>query len=158
MSFKKERQELVFRIQSNIYHRPLLGKQLTARSFIVDILPGFKYPSDERNYHFSFQIKATLKSTTLAICMCCTELLFWKNQKSSNCYPITLFKWDSIADTFLEILNFFWTSYFKKQLHKPLIVKGFYLFRMSHDFCFHGIPKTWDPGPRTLRWDPRVGP
>ena len=59
-----------------------LGKKLTAKSFIVDILPGFKYPSDERNNHFSFQIKTTLKATTLAIRMCCTELLLWKNQKS----------------------------------------------------------------------------
>ena len=112
-----ERQELMyFEIQSSIYHRPFLGKQLTAKSFIVDILPGFKYPSDERNNHFSFQIKTTLKATTLAIRMCCKELLLWKNQKSQTCYPITLFKWDSIADIFLEIFTFFWTSYFKKQL------------------------------------------
>ena len=61
-------------------------------------------------------MKTTLKATTLAIRMCCTELLLWKNQKSYTCYPITLFKWDSIADIFLEIFNFFWTSYFQKQL------------------------------------------
>ena len=46
-----------------------------AKSFIVDIRPGSKYPSDERNKLFSVQIKATLKATTLAIPMCSTELL-----------------------------------------------------------------------------------
>ena len=38
-----------------------MQKSLTAKSFIVDIRPGSKYPSDERNKLFSFQIKATLK-------------------------------------------------------------------------------------------------
>ena len=46
-----------------------------AKSFIVDIRPGFKYSSDERNKLSSFQIKATLKATTLGIRMCSTELL-----------------------------------------------------------------------------------
>ena len=91
MRFKKERNELVFRIQSNIFDRAFLQKQLTAKSFIVDIRPGSKYTSDERNKLFSFQIKATLKATTLSISMCSTELLTWKNQKGSNCYPMTFF-------------------------------------------------------------------
>ena len=68
-----------------------------AKSFILDIRPSFKYPSDERNKLFSFQIKATLKATILGIRMCSTELLLWKDQKSSTCYPITLFKRDSTA-------------------------------------------------------------
>ena len=37
--------------------------RLTAKTFIVDIRPGSKYTSDERNKLFSFQIKATLKAT-----------------------------------------------------------------------------------------------
>ena len=154
MRFKKERQEFVFRIQSNIYHRPFLRKQLTAKSFIVDILPGFKYPSDEQNNHFSFQVKPTLKTTTLGIRMCSTELLLWKNQKSSTCYPITLFKWDSIAEIFLEIFNFFGQP-FSRNSSKPLIVKDFYLLRMSNYYCFRGIPEKWDVEPRTYRWDPQ---
>ena len=86
------------------------------KSFILDIRPSFKYPSDERNKLFSFQIKATLKATVLGIRMCSTELLLWKNEKSSTCYPINLFKRDSTADIFLEKFNFLWISYFKKQL------------------------------------------
>ena len=96
--------------------RDILRKQLTAKSFIADIRTGSKYPIDERNKLFSFQIKATLKATTLGICMCTTELLLWKNRKSSTCYPISLFKRDSTADIFLQIFNFSWTSCFKKQL------------------------------------------
>ena len=146
MRFKKERQEFVFRIQSNIYHRPFLRKQLRATSFIVDILPGFKYPSDEQ--------KPTLKTTTLGIRMCSTELLLWKNQKSLTCYPITLFKWDSIAEIFLEIFNFFGQA-FSRNSSKPLIVKDFYLLRMSNYYCFRGIPEKWDVEPRTFRRDPQ---
>ena len=53
-----------------------LQKLLTAKTFIVDIRPSSKYPSDERNKLFSFSIKATLKQATiLGICMCSTELL-----------------------------------------------------------------------------------
>ena len=54
--------------------------RLTAKTFIVDIRPGSKYTSDERNKLFSFQIKAT----TLGICMCSKKLLLWKNQKGST--------------------------------------------------------------------------
>ena len=61
MKLKKERDEIVFRIQLNICDRAFLRKYLTAKSFIVDIRPGSKYPSDEPNKLFSFQIKATLK-------------------------------------------------------------------------------------------------
>ena len=56
--------------------------------------------------------------------MCSTELLLWKNQKGSSCYPMTLFKWDSTADIFLEIFDLFWTHYFKKQL-QTTDCKGF---------------------------------
>ena len=44
-------------------------------SFIVDIWPGSGYPSDERNKHFSFSKKATLKANILGIRMCYAELL-----------------------------------------------------------------------------------
>ena len=53
------------------------------------------------NKLFSFSIKATLKATTLGIRMCSTELLFWKNQKGSTRYPMTLYKRVSTADIFL---------------------------------------------------------
>ena len=50
-----------------------------------------------------------------------------------------------------------------------MIVKVFYLLRMSNDYCFRSMPEKWDPGPQsgtwdtgllswTLRWDPKVGP
>ena len=39
---KKERHELVFRIQWNIYDGAFLQKWLTAKSFIVGIRPGSK--------------------------------------------------------------------------------------------------------------------
>ena len=97
---KKERHELLFRTQLNIYNRAFLRK-LTSKSFIVDIWPGYKYPSDERNKLFSFSVKATLKATTLGIRTCSTELLLCKNQKGSTRYPITLCKRESTADIFL---------------------------------------------------------
>ena len=46
-----------------------------AKSFIVDIRPGFKYPYDERNKLLTFQIKTTLKTTT--------QVFAWAQQK---CY------------------------------------------------------------------------
>ena len=95
-----------------------------AKSFILDIRPSFKYPSDERNKLFSFQIKATLKATALGIRMCSTELLLWKNQKNSTRYPMALYKWDSTANIFLVIFNFFWTSYFRKKF-RTTDCKGF---------------------------------
>ena len=72
MRLKKERHELIFRIQLYIYDGAFLRKQLAVKSFIVDIRPSSKYPSDERNKCFSFQIKTTLKATTLGIRMCST--------------------------------------------------------------------------------------
>ena len=60
---EKERHEFVFRIQSNIYDEAFLQK-LTAKHFIVDILPDSKYSSDERNKLFSFSTEATLNATT----------------------------------------------------------------------------------------------
>ena len=53
-----------------------------------------------------------------------TELLLWKNQKGSICYPITLFKRDFTTNIFLEIFSFLWTSYFKKEL-QTTDCKGF---------------------------------
>ena len=104
------------------------------------------YPSDERNKLFSFQIKPTLKVTTLGIRMCFTELLLWKNQKGSTGYHMTLFEWDSTADIFFEIFNDFWTSYFKKKL-QTTNCKGFHLHRMPNDYCFRVILEKWDLGP-----------
>ena len=80
-------------------------------------------------------IKATLKATILGIRMCSTELLLWKYQKGLTCYPISLFKRDSIPGNFLEIFNFFGQT-ISKNSSKPLIVKGFCLLRMSNDYCF----------------------
>ena len=106
--------------------------------------------------NFSFQRKATLKATTLGIRMCNIELLLWKNWKSSTCHPISLFERGSTADIFLQIFNFFGQAFLKNS-SKPLIVKGFYLLRMSNDYCSHGIPEKWNLGPRTLSCKPKVG-
>ena len=91
--------------------------------------------------------------------MCSTELLLWKNQKGSTCYPTTLFKRDSITDNFLEIFNFFWASYFKKQL--PTTRLFICLERqMIIVFVVYQKSGTWDPkvGPGPGTQDPRVGP
>ena len=56
-------------------------------SFIVDILPGSEYHSDERNKLFGFSKKANLKATILGIRMCSTELLLWKNRKARLVTP-----------------------------------------------------------------------
>ena len=157
MRFKKERQDLVFRIQSNIYYIPFLQKQLTTKSFIVDTLSGFKYPSDERNNHFSFQIKATLKATTLGIRMCSTELLHWKIRKVRHVTPSRYLN-RTPSLTFSSKYSIFFGQAISRNSSKPLIVKGFYLFRMSNDYCFRGILEKWDPGPRTLRLDLKVRP
>ena len=111
---EKERHKLVFRIQSNIYDGALL-QRLTAKSFIVDIRPGSKYPSDERNKLFSFSIKATLKATTLGICMCSTELLLWKNPKVWLVTPCFYVNETPPLTFSYEHSNYFWTSYFTKQ-------------------------------------------
>ena len=46
--------------------------------------------------------------------MCSAELLLWKNHKGSTCYPMTLYKRDSIADIFLGTLTFFSDKLFHK--------------------------------------------
>ena len=114
MKLKKERHELVFRIQWNIYNGALLQKQLTTKNVIVDIRPGSKHPSDERNKLFSFQIKATFKDATLDIRMHSTKLLLWKNQKGWTRFPMTLYERDSTTDILLGIFKYF----FDKLLHK----------------------------------------
>ena len=80
--------------------------------------------------------------------MCSTKLLLWKNQKGSTCYPMTLFKRDSSL-TFSSKYSIFFGQAISKHSSKPLIVKGFYLLRMSNDYCFRG---------KLEKWDPRVGP
>ena len=67
--------------------------------------------------------------------MCSTGLLLWRNQKGSNRYPMILYKRDSTADIFLSIFKFFFGPAVSKNSSKSLIVKGFYLLRMSND-CF----------------------
>ena len=124
--FKNERHELVFRIHSSIYNEAFLRKWLTAKIFIADIRSGSKYPSDERNKLFSFQIKATLKATTLGIRMCSKKLLLWKNQKGSTRYPMILCKRDYTADIFLGIFKIFWTNYLTKQLQTTDCKGGFF--------------------------------
>ena len=113
MKLKIEQHELVFRIQSNIYDGAF-SRKLTAKSFIVDIRRGSKYPSYGRNVLFSFSIKATLKVTTSGIRVCSTELLLWKNQKGSTCYSMTFYKQDSTTDIFLWISIFFSDKLFHK--------------------------------------------
>ena len=51
---------------------------------------------------------------------------------------MTLLKRDSTADIFREIFNFFGQA-ISKNSSEPLIVKGFYMLRMSNDHCFRGI-------------------
>ena len=99
---------------SRISTMELFLRKLTAKSFIVDIRPGSRYLSDERNKLFSFSIKATLKPTTLGIRMCSTELLPWKNRNSSTCYPMFLCKRDSTADIFLRIFKLYLDKLFHK--------------------------------------------
>ena len=143
MRFTKERHELVFRIQPNIYDRDILRKQLTAKSFIVDIRPGCKYTCDERNKLFSFQIKATLKATTLSFRMCTTELLLWKFRLVT---PLVYLN-GTVSLTFSSKYSIFFGQAILKKSSKPLILKGFYLLRMSNDYCFHGIPEKRDLRP-----------
>ena len=99
----------------------------------LDIRPVYEYHSDERNKLFSFLKKATLKVTILGICMWSPELLLWKNQKASTRYPMILYKWDSTADIFLWVFKFFSDKRISQNSSKPLIVRSFYLFRMSDD-------------------------
>ena len=143
MRFTKERHELIFRIQPNIYDRDILRNQLTAKSFIVDIRLGCKYTCDERNKLFSFQIKATLKATTLSIRMCTTELLLWKVRLVT---PLVYLN-GTVPLTFSSKCSIFFGQAILKNSSKPLILKGFYLLRMSNDYCFHGISEKWDLRP-----------
>ena len=47
-----------------------------------------------------------------------------------------LYKWDSTADIFLGIFKFFSDKLISQNSSKPLIVRSFYLLRMSDDYCF----------------------
>ena len=126
MRFKKERHELIYRIQWYIYNVAFLRKWLTAKSFIVDIWPGSKYPSDKQNKCFSFQIKATLEATTLGIRICL-----------HNCYSGKIIKvwlvtpWfyanGTPPPTFCLEYSISFGQVISQNSSKPLIVKGFYL-------------------------------
>ena len=67
--------------------------------------------------------------------MCSTKLLLWKNQKGSTRYPMILCKRYSTGDILLGIFNFFGQA-ISQNSSKPLIVKGFYMFKMSKCYCF----------------------
>ena len=123
MRLKKERDEVLFRIQANIYDGAFLRKQLTAKSFIVDIWSGSKQPSHERNKLFSFQIKAA------------TVLQVFAYPLQNYCYGKTRKVRNSTADIFLEIFKLFGKA-ISQSSFKPLIVKGFYLLRIPGDYCF----------------------
>ena len=101
-------------LESSWTSKTVLLAKLTAKSSIVDIRPGSKYPTDERNKIFTFSIKATLKATTLDVRMCSTELLLSKNQKGSAHYPMALCKRNSTADIFLWIFKNFLDKLFHK--------------------------------------------
>ena len=58
------------------------------------------------------------------------RIITLENQKGLTRYSKTLCKLDSTAGILL--LTIFWTSVFQNS-SKPLIVKGFYLLRMSND-------------------------
>ena len=74
--------------------------------------------------------------------MCPTELILLKNQKGSTCYLMTFYKRDSASDIFLEFSKIFRTSHFTKQLQTTdCTVKGFYLLRMSSNYCFRRAAK-----------------
>ena len=65
--------------------------------------------------------KITLKAIILGIRMCSSRLLYDKQE--------------SIADIFLRVQVFFGQP-ISQNSSKPLIEKGFYLLRMSDDYCF----------------------
>ena len=79
----------------------------------------------------------SFKSYYLGIRMCSRELLLWKNQKGSTCYPTTLYKRNSTTDIFLRNIQLSFGQAISQNSSKPLIVKGFYLLRMSNDCCFY---------------------
>ena len=56
-------------LESSIYDGTFSRKWLSAKSFIVDIRPGSKYPSDKRNKLFRFKVKTALKATTRFACV-----------------------------------------------------------------------------------------
>ena len=119
MRLKKERDEVLFRIQANIYDGAFLRK----KSFIVDIWSRSKYPSHERNKLFSFQTKATTVLQVFAYAL--QNYCSGKTRKVRN----------STADIFLEIFKLFGKAVSQSSF-KLLIVKGFYLLRMSGDYYF----------------------
>ena len=57
-----------------------------------------------------------------------TGLLPWKNEEGLTCYPVTLYK---------GIVKFLPDKLFRQ----TLIVKDFYLLRMSDDYCFRRAAK-----------------
>ena len=67
--------------------------------------------------------------------MCSTKLLLWKNQKGTTYYLMILYKRYSTTDIFLGIFKFFLKA-ISQNSSKPVIVKGFYLLRMSNYCCF----------------------
>ena len=95
-------------------------------SCIIDIQPGSEYSSDERNKLSSFFKRSYFKGYYFSIRMCSTESILWKNQKGSTRYPMILYKWDSTADIFLWMFNFF--SYSSIDIEVIRTVYCYYFF------------------------------
>ena len=65
--------------------------------------------------------------------MCSTRLVLWRNQ---NCYPMTFYINGTPPLTFFHEYSIFFKQAISQNSAKPLIVKGFYLLRMSDGYCF----------------------
>ena len=129
MRFKKEWYELIFRIQWSIYDGAFMRKQLRLQASSQIFGQGLNTPLMNKIL-FSFQIKTTLKATTLGIRMCCTKLLLWKNQKASTCYSMIYINGTPPMIFCLEFSIFF-GQVISQNSSKPLIVTGFQFLRMS---------------------------
>ena len=76
----------------------------------------------------------------------------WKNQKGSTRYSMILYKWDSTAEIFLWIFKFFSDKLISQNSSKSLIVRSFYLLRMSDDYCFRrAVQCNWRNTATVLR-------
>ena len=94
---------------------------------MADILPGSKYPFDEQNKCFSFQIKTTLKATILGI-FCALHNCY--SGKIRKVWPVT--PWFYINFTLPVTFCLGYATFFGQAISqsssKPLIVKSFFFF------------------------------
>ena len=77
--------------------------------------------------------KFTLKAISLGIRMCSTRLLLWRNQ---TCYPMNFYINGTPPLTFSHEYSIFFEQAISQNSAKALVVKGFYLLRMSDGYCF----------------------